>query len=85
MKKSIENGSYCQWTQNAETHHVNQDVQIAFPVLDQLCCIVFLALLFPLIFAKVALEGLFSPRCLQRIRNWSKSAATLILARIFKE
>lgn len=69
---------------NGGTHNVDQKLQRALPLLDELRSIVFLPLSLVL-FTKVAAECLLSPRSIDRVGDWCEGRARLVLARVLEE
>jgi hypothetical protein len=55
----------CPWN----THHIDEHLQRALPLLYELRCVVLLPLLL-LVLTKVSLEGLLSPRAVDWVGNW---------------
>jgi hypothetical protein len=59
----------CRDRPKSDTHHVDEHLQWALPLLYELCCVMLFPLLL-LVFAKVSLEGLLSPWAVDWIGNW---------------
>jgi hypothetical protein len=66
------------------TYDINQKIQGTLPLLDKLRRIMGLPLLL-LIFAKVSSERLLTPRAVDRVGNWGKGGARLVLAGVLEE
>lgn len=65
-------------------HHVDEHLQRTLPLLDKLCCIVFLPLLL-LILAKVPLESFLAPWTIDRVGDGREGGHGFVHARVLEE
>ncbi|EKG11544.1 hypothetical protein MPH_11037 [Macrophomina phaseolina MS6] len=65
-------------------HYVYEEVQRAFPFLNELCGVVFLPL-FHVLFPEICCESFLAPRTVNGVRNGCERGAGLILSRILQE
>jgi hypothetical protein len=67
-----------------DTHHIDEHLQRALPLLHELCCVVLFPLLL-LVFTKVSLKGLLPPWAVDWVGNRCECGDRLVHSRVLEE